>query len=302
MYDSIRMKDVTSLVRSMTGFGRGVTTTKAFQLTVEMRSVNHRFLEVHSRFPKEWMEAEVLTKKTISTKLARGKVDVTVNVKELEQAAQTIAVNTALIEAYAAARQDVAKLAPLAEQWQMSELFSLEGALVQQKDLPTQQVNEAVHQALLEAMDALLAMRETEGAMLKQVLVEQQQALAEEVATITALAPQAVEKYRTRLLERLQSVAGQIDVEERTIAEVAIYAERVDIAEELDRLQSHFVQFAKTLESEQAIGRKLDFIMQEMHREINTIGSKNQSTVVSVAVVQAKTILEKMREQVQNIE
>lgn len=302
MYDSIGMKGVTSLVRSMTGFGRGVTTTKAFQLTVEMRSVNHRFLEVHSRFPKEWMEAEVLTKKIIATKLARGKVDVTVNVKELEQAAQTIAVNTALIEAYATARKDVSKLAPLAEQWQMSELFALEGALVQQKELPAHEINAAVQQALLEALEALVAMRQTEGAMLQQVLLEQQQALAAEVATIAELAPLAVEKYRTRLHERLQLIAGSLDVEERTLAEVAIYAERVDIAEELDRLQSHFAQFTKTMASEGAIGRKLDFIMQEMHREINTIGSKNQSTVVSVAVVQAKTILEKMREQVQNIE
>lgn len=302
MYDSIRMKDVTSLVRSMTGFGRGVTTTKAFQLTIEMRSVNHRFLEVHSRFPKEWMEAEVLTKKMIAAKLARGKVDVTVNVKELTEATQTVAVNTALIEAYAQARTEVAALAPLAAEWQMSELFALEGALIQQKEVPAQEINDAVMTALSAALDALVGMRQTEGAMLQQVLLEQQQALQQEIATIESLAPQAVEKYRTRLVERLAQVTTQVDVDDRIMAEVAIYAERVDIAEELDRLQSHFAQFTKALKSNDAIGRKLDFIMQEMHREINTIGSKNQSTVVSVAVVQAKTILEKMREQVQNIE
>ncbi|QDQ01670.1 YicC family protein [Lysinibacillus fusiformis] len=291
------------MVRSMTGFGRGVTTTRDFQLTVEMRSVNHRFLETHAKFPKEWLEAEIFAKKLITQALSRGKIDVMVYVKDLENVEQSIEINWSLIEAYRKAKEQLASKVPLEEKWTMQELLSLEQALVQEKpQLTPEDLLSAVEEAVTEAINQLIQMREREGQELQEVVLQYKEQLMEQVNQIRSYAPLAVEKYRTRLLERIAEVANGALLEDRLFAEVAIFAERVDISEELDRLDSHFGQLEETLLETISVGRKLDFLMQEIHREINTIGSKNQSTEASAAVVQAKTILEKMREQVQNIE
>lgn len=287
----------------MTGFGRGVTTTRDFQLTVEMRSVNHRFLEIHSKFPKEWLEAEIFAKKLITQALSRGKIDVMVYVKDLENVEQSFDINWSLIEAYRKAKEQLASKVPLEEKWTMQELLSLDQALVQEKpQLTPQDLLDAVEKAVSAALRQLIQMREREGQELQEAVVQYKEQLMEQIEKIRPFSSLAVEKYRTRLLERIAEVTESSILEDRLLAEVGIFAERVDITEELDRLESHFGQFEETLQENVSIGRKLDFLMQEMHREINTIGSKNQSTEASVAVVQAKTILEKMREQVQNIE
>lgn len=287
----------------MTGFGRGVTTTKSFQLTVEIRAVNHRFLELNTKFPKEWMEAEVLAKKMLSDAVSRGKIDVIVFLKELKDAEQTIQINWSLLNAFLRAKEELAQSVAMEEKWTMQEIVSLEQVLqIEKLELEQAQIIEAVQSALTEAISNLLAMREREGKQLQQVMLQYKTELEMEIAQIRTHAPAAVVKYRERLTNRLQELASGQIIEERLLTEVAIFAERIDITEELDRLESHFGQLVETLNEANAIGRKLDFIMQEMNREINTIGSKNQSTVCSAAVVQAKTILEKMREQVQNIE
>lgn len=151
-------------------------------------------------------------------------------------------------------------------------------------------------------MEKLVEMREREGQELKQVLLEYNDELKAQVKFIREHSQDAVKKHREKLTERLAEIADVEEVEDRILAEVAIFADRIDISEELDRLESHFQQLEETLEEPFSIGRKLDFLMQEMLREINTIGSKNQSVIISPVVVQSKTILEKMREQVQNIE
>ncbi len=287
----------------MTGFGRGVTTTKKFQLTVEIRAVNHRFLELNTKFPREWMEAEVLAKKMLSDAVSRGKIDVIIFLKELKDAEQTIQINWPLLNAFLRAKEELAQSVVMEEKWTMQEIVSLEQVLqIEKMELEQTQILEAVHIALTEAIANLLAMREREGGQLQQVMLQYKAELETEIAQIRTHAPVAVDKYRERLVNRLQDIASGQVIEDRLLTEVAIFAERIDITEELDRLESHFGQLVETLTEQNAIGRKLDFIMQEMNREINTIGSKNQSTICSAAVVQAKTILEKMREQVQNIE
>lgn len=287
----------------MTGFGRGVTTTKTFQLTVEVRSVNHRFLEIYTKFPKEWMEAEQLAKKLISQEVLRGKLDVAVHVKSLAESDEVFQINWPLIEAYKKAKAQLADVVPLDASWTMQEVLSLEHALTYEKqEIAIEQLTQAVEDAVGQALTGLVDMRVREGKSLKKVVLQYKDELHAQIRLIREVAPQAVSKYRERLLERIAEIANIDVLEDRLLAEVALFAERVDIAEELDRLESHFEQLTHTLEEHVSIGRKLDFLMQEMHREINTIGSKNQSSEASVAVVQAKTILEKMREQVQNIE
>ena len=287
----------------MTGFGRGVTTTKSHQLTVEVRAVNHRFLEINTKFPKEWMESEVLAKKLLSQALSRGKLDVIIFLKELQTAEQKIEINWPLLEAYRKAKEQLSKNMLMEEKWTMQEIAMLDQVLaIQKEELVHEEVLNAVEQALREAIAQLIGMREREGSELKAVMLQYKKQLQQQVQCIRETSGDAVTKYRERLKQRVEEfTSGQL-LEDRLLTEVALFAERIDITEELDRLESHFHQLEETLEEDIPIGRKLDFLMQEMHREINTIGSKNQSSESSIAVVQAKTILEKMREQVQNIE
>ncbi|MCT6924049.1 MULTISPECIES: YicC/YloC family endoribonuclease [Bacillales] len=291
------------MVRSMTGFGRGVTTTKSYQLTIEVRAVNHRFLEISTKFPKEWMESEVLAKKMLSTAVSRGKLDVLIAVKELQVEEQHVTINWALLEAYIKAKEALSQKIAMQEKWSMQEIAMLDQVLVVEKQEAMQEdFLIAVERAMQEAIENLVQMREREGQELKLVMLQYKEQLQQQIAQIRATSPDAVMKYRERLKARIEEIASGQLLEERLLMEVALFAERVDITEELDRLDSHFGQLEEILQEHGAIGRKLDFLMQEMHREINTIGSKNQSSESSVAVVQAKAILEKMREQVQNIE
>ncbi|NLY78982.1 MAG: YicC family protein [Lysinibacillus sp.] len=291
------------MVRSMTGFGRGVTTTIDYQLTVEIRAVNHRFLEIYTRFPKEWLEAELLAKKIISQYVKRGKLDCLVNLKTMGEEVENFRINWSLIEAYKNAKTELRQVVPIDEGWSMQEVLSLEGALIYEKrELSPEEIASSVESAVREAMEKLVEMRVREGQELKQVLLQYNDELKKQVVFIRDHSQDAVKKYREKLTDRLKEIAKEGEIEERLLAEVALFAERIDISEELDRLESHFVQLEETLEEPFSIGRKLDFLLQEMLREINTVGSKNQSVQISSAVVQAKTILEKMREQVQNIE
>ena len=287
----------------MTGFGRGVATTNSFQLTVEIRAVNHRFLELSTKFPKDWLEAEVVAKKLLSAALSRGKVDVNVYCKELQQPAERVHINWQLLDAFIEAKNQLSSKVPMNDTWSMQEMIMLDKLfIVEKEELQQQELVEAVQIAMEQAIANLLQMREREGEDLRIVMLQYKKQLQQQMDIIRLNADGAVDKYRDKLLERLQQVASGQLLEERLLTEVALFAERIDITEELDRLGSHFQQLEGTLSETVAIGRKLDFLMQEMHREINTIGSKNQSAQCSMAVVQAKTILEKMREQVQNIE
>jgi uncharacterized protein (TIGR00255 family) len=198
---------------------------------------------------------------------------------------------------------DLAESIPLQQEWTMQEILSLDQVLiVEQQEISQAALTEAVEQALADALKGLMNMREQEGAKLDQVLVAHIDELRELIERIRSMSSQSVQKYRDRLKERIEQFTDGQLLDDRLLTEVAIFADRIDISEELDRLQSHFKQFMETLRTNEAIGRKLDFLMQEMHREVNTIGSKNQSAECSMAVVEAKAIVEKMREQVQNIE
>lgn len=287
----------------MTGFGRGVTTTKSYQLTVEVRSVNHRFLEINTKFPKEWMEAELMAKKMLSATLSRGKIDVIVVLKELQQEQQRIEINWSLLRAYIEAKNALSQEIAMNNEWSMQEVASLDQVLiVEQEETAQHDLLESVQHALQQALGNLVQMREREGLELQHVMVQYKEQLQQQIEKIRATSTTAVAKYRERLKSRIEEISSGQLLEDRLLMEVALFAERADITEELDRLESHFGQLAEILLEVGAIGRKLDFLMQEMHREINTIGSKNQAVESSVAVVEAKSILEKMREQVQNIE
>jgi uncharacterized protein (TIGR00255 family) len=286
----------------MTGFGRGIAASNYAQITVEARAVNHRFLELSLKFPKEYMEAEMKAKKMISAYMSRGKIDIYVSIQSLNDAEKKVHLNWPLFEAFEQAKNQIAAKVPL-QQWTMAELLNIDQMLIIEEDkIPVEQIEDLIFDATKQAVEQLITMREREGQELKLVMVQLTNQLQSEMETIRLHSQDAVSKYRQRLLERLMEVSQSDDVDARLLTEVALYAEKVDITEELDRMKSHIAQMFDSLEETESIGRKLDFLMQEMHREINTIGSKNQSTTCSKAIVQAKMILEKLREQVQNIE
>ena len=287
----------------MTGFGRGVTATNNYQLTVEVRSVNHRFLEIQTKFPKEWLEAEVAAKKILSQYALRGKLDVIVNYKYYGNEQMAIQINWPFIEALKATKEQLNDVIQINQQWTMQELYAFEGAFsFEKQQFPADELVESVGNAVKEAAEKLTEMRMQEGKQLKEAIICYNKQLKEFIRRIRHLSGDTVNKYREKLMDRIREIAQMNFVEDRIVTEVAIFAEKLDISEELDRLESHFKQVESTLEETGTIGRKLDFLMQEMHREINTIGSKNQNAEISMLVVESKTVLEKMREQVQNIE
>ncbi|WP_251397168.1 YicC/YloC family endoribonuclease [Ureibacillus chungkukjangi] len=287
----------------MTGFGRGVTATNNYQLTVEIRSVNHRFLEIYTKFPKEWFEAEIATKKQLSQYVKRGKIDVAIDLKTIGNEKLAIQINWPLVEAYQKAKEQLQEVVSIEEKWSMKEILSLENVISYEKqELAPEELMTSIGLAVKEAAEKLVEMRIQEGQQLKQILTSFNRQLKELIHRIRGLSGEAVNKFRDKLIDRIKEIGNLDELEDRLLAEVAIFAEKIDISEELDRLTSHFKQLESTIEESESIGRKLDFLMQEMHREINTIGSKNQNSEISLAVVQSKTILEKMREQVQNIE
>lgn len=287
----------------MTGFGRGVTTSNETQVTVEVRAVNHRFLEMSIKVPKEFIEFEAPMKKIVSSLLGRGKLDIHLAISPLKETYKSVQINWPLMDAYAAAKNELSTKLMMEKNWTMDEVQKIEGVLhIEREEIDTAEIGALVEQATTLAIQNLLAMREREGQELKSVMLQLVDDLMKEMQTISLHAEDAVLKYRERLKERLAEIAQSTELDQRLLTEVALYAERIDITEELDRLQSHIAQLQECLEESVAIGRKVEFILQEMHREMNTIGSKNQSSTCSVAIVQCKLILEKLREQVQNIE
>lgn len=297
------MRGVKTLVRSMTGFGRGIASSDTFHISVEARSVNHRFLEISVKYPRELIELESTLKKHISNYVSRGKLDVYVSFKNTQGAMKQVQLNEPLFHAYEQVKQSIANKGSITTNWTMAELLAIDQMLIEEEQqLPMEEIHQLLLDALSNAMDQLIFMRSQEGQALENVLLQLVEQLQKQIAIIETYRYDAVDKYRERLKTRLQEFTTIDLVDEKIRLEVAMLAEKIDISEELDRLNSHIDQMFDTIKSHGTIGRKLEFIVQEMHREMNTIGSKNQSAACSSAIVEGKMILEKMREQVQNIE
>lgn len=289
---------------SMTGFGRGEVTTEVGTIVVEMKTVNHRYLDIAIRAPKEFNSLEENMRGVIRQALARGRVDVFVRFTPSLEQAPTVTVNLALAKAYLAQVQVLQEEVELQGQLTPRELLEL--PQVVRLDEPVLDP-ELLQVPLVEVTQAALArlteMREQEGWRLVSDMRERLATLTELLAAVAERSPEVVTEYRQKLTQRLQDMLpeGMLD-EARLAQEVALLADRACITEEIVRLRSHFAQFEALLGREEAIGRQLDFLVQEMNREINTIGSKANDAKIARLVVEMKSELEKIREQTQNIE
>ncbi|WP_048817799.1 YicC/YloC family endoribonuclease [Desulforamulus hydrothermalis] len=293
------------MIKSMTGYGRGESCAAGRKFIVELKSVNNRFCEVILRQPKTLSQIEDKIKKRIQERVARGRVDGYISIEETGETTPEVKVDKALAVAYHKAMEELRGCLGISEAISIKDIIALPNVITLEQ--PAENVDEwlaAIEQATDQALDGLLAMRQTEGERLTADILQRAAAIKRlMVEDVAARAPLVVQEYRDKLSQRLAEwLTGGVIDEARLAAEVAIFAERADIAEEIVRLQSHLQQLEQILTEGGPVGRKLDFLVQEMNREINTIGSKANDLVITNAVVNAKSELEKIREQVQNIE
>lgn len=288
---------------SMTGYGRCQVEADGREMTVEVKSVNHRFLDISFRLPRPLSFLDDAVRKGIGARLARGHVDVFVNYVNHRQDAREVRVDTGLALAYRAALSELAGAVGCKDDMTVSEFARLPDVLsVEERAEDQQAVRDLFMKALDGALDMLIAMRAQEGESMKRDMLEKAARIEAIRNQIAERAPLVVTEYRDRLHQRIaQLTEGELD-EARLMTEVAIFADRAAIDEELVRLLSHIAQIRATVEMKEPVGRKLDFLVQELNREVNTIGSKASDTTIAQCVVDAKGEIEKLREQVQNIE
>ncbi|HYF95715.1 MAG TPA: YicC/YloC family endoribonuclease [Symbiobacteriaceae bacterium] len=292
------------LVRSMTGFGRGEAGGDLGRIIVEMKAVNHRFSEVVFRMPRQFAALEEPARKLVQGRVSRGRVDVFVS-WEAAAKARGVKVDKELAIAYYNALMELGGEIGSKSELSLDTLARLPDVLkVEEGEVTAEDLWPSFEAAVAAAVDSLIAMREREGANLKQDLLVRADHIEELGRAVAQRAPQVVDEYRGRLAKRLEDLLGQSGVidPQRLAQEVAIFADRSDITEEIQRLSSHLSQFRSALGGGDAVGRKLDFLVQEIGREINTIGSKANDATITNHVVACKSELEKIREQVQNIE
>lgn len=289
---------------SMTGFGRGEAAGRGYQVTVELKAVNHRFLEVVARLPRTYGGLEDRVRKMIQEKIQRGRIEIHINPVETEEKKRLVKVDKDLALSYDKTLKDLALALETSYETDIYRLAALPEVLkVEEAEVDLEAVWEVWQAALGGALERFETMRRSEGDKLAQDLEKRLKGIGEVVAGIEGRSETLLSEYQQKLSERVQLLLGETVLDEARLAnEVAFFADRVSITEELVRLHSHLHQSAKALQAGEPCGRKLDFLVQEMNREINTIGSKANDLTVTQAVIQVKSELEKIREQVQNIE
>lgn len=294
-------------MKSMTGYGQAVQINDAYELTIELKSVNNRFLDLQIRMPKELNPFESLIRKIAKEKIQRGRVDVFINLTPLKSGNKQISVDWPLLQQLVTELQNGGK-----EHFGIVD-FPVEQVLVKAMeqsdfvtliDQPTEEekLEELVQAVANEAFTQLAASRESEGAGIQKVLIDYGSKVQVLVVELNGFVDEYEADFQQRYQAKLEEYLGNTVDQDRLLTELAILLERGDIHEELDRLSIHIEKLAKLLQATEPVGRELDFLLQEMNREVNTIGSKSSPIQIKDIVVQLKTILEKIREQIQNVE
>jgi len=297
-------------ISSMTGYAVVKRESDAGTLTIELKSVNSRFLDLQFRINDELRSLEPMLREAIMARAARGKVECRLSFGRKEQSESSLAVNDALLAALNTAQHNVLATFSNARPMSVNELLRWPGVL-SESELSQDSLQADVQAALRDTLDAFVISRQREGASLETMLLSRIADIEHIVARITPLVPQAVEQFRQKAIERMQEALGQAvgdgsalptDLQDRIRQEVTLYGIRVDVAEELTRLSGHLTETRAILKKGGQVGKRLDFMMQELNREANTLGSKAAVKELSEASMQMKLLIEQMREQVQNLE
>lgn len=294
------------MAESMTGYGRAEGVIQSTRFLVEMKSVNNRFCDVQIRMPRSLMALEPQMKERISNRLLRGKVDVFISTAESDSEGTTVRVDGSLARAYSEALSEIASVTGRVDDAGASFLSRMPEVLITESvESDPEMLRDALLSILDESIDNIVTMRRIEGEKLKADLLGKAYSLEETLKRVEARSEAVPAEYRTKLTARIEELlgdnAGLYFDENRREAEVVLFADRCAIDEEITRLKSHIGQLRQSLDSEGSIGKRLDFILQEMNREINTIGSKANDLPITNDVLDMKTELEKIREQIQNL-
>ena len=292
------------MIRSMTGYGRAEVLVNGRNILVEIRSVNHRYFEFSCRSPRAYGFLESRLKTYLQGKLSRGKVDVNVSIQTVEGSSASVQVNRELAASYVQALRALEEPLGLRDDLSLSVISRFSDIFTVNKETEDEDAVWAdVLQVADEATGRFVQMRETEGAKMKEDVESRLDFILQAVEQVEARSPKTVEEYRARLYNKMSEVLGNTQIDEqRILTEAALYAEKIAVSEETVRLRSHVGQFRAILAQGGPVGRKLDFLIQECNRETNTIGSKAQDIEIARIVVDTKSEIEKIREQIQNIE
>lgn len=294
------------MIKSMTGYGRAQDTVGSYNVTVELKSVNHRYFEFSSRVPRSYGFIEDKLKNLIGSLVSRGKIECYVSIENIGETESEVILNEKLAEEYLKAYNSLEDKFDLSVEdsyifnalAKNSDLFS-----VRKKAVDEDEVWESVSAVAKTAVEKFISMRENEGIKLREDVMSRADFILSKVAFIEQRSPETVKEYNAKLLDRLKEFLSDIHVDEQRIAtECAIFADKVAVAEETVRLRSHIDQLSEFMDADEPIGRKIDFLVQEMNREANTIGSKAQDVEIARCVIDIKAEIEKIREQIQNIE
>ncbi len=292
------------MLKSMTGYGRAQQIIDGRDITVELKGINHRFFEFNPRVPRSYGYLEDAIKTLFQSRISRGKIDVNISIHHIDTPTEEVAINTELARNYLTALRDAATELGISDDLKISHMTRFNDIFtIQKKEEDEEAIVTAVKQVAAEALERFVLMRQTEGAKLKEDLLEKLASIESAVSVIEKQSAVMADDYRNRLYHKLTELLQDAKIDEqRILTEAAIFAEKTAVDEETVRLKSHIAQFRQLLESDTAVGRKLDFLIQEFNREANTIGSKIQNVEITKIVVEIKSDIEKIREQIQNIE
>ncbi|PYJ11505.1 MAG: YicC family protein [Verrucomicrobia bacterium] len=291
-------------MRSMTGYGRGEVDHGGVKLSVELNSVNRKQSDIVVNLPRDLAELEPRIRQTLNEKISRGRMNVLITLQESPNGARQLALDTALARSYHEAMLTLQKELSAPGEITIGTILQAPGVMRSpEHSIDAAKAWPALQQALGEALGDLIKMREREGKHLAKDLIHRLKVLRKEIKSVRAGYPEVVKKYRGALLERIEKAGLNLPIDdERLLKEVAFFADRSDISEEMTRLESHLAQFAHHLRKNEPVGRTLEFITQEIFRELNTLGAKSNDAAISQHVVACKSELEKIREQIQNLE
>lgn len=292
------------MVRSMTGYGRHQETIDSMNITVEIKSVNHRYFDFSSRTPRIYGFLDEKLKSFVQSKVARGKIECNVQVDNLEDDSVVVEINHSLAKGYVEAFKSLSESYGIDNNLNAGILARFNDVLlIRKEEADEEKIWSAVKAVAETAVDKFILMRKVEGEKLRDDICSRADNILEKVEYVESRSPETVKEYTQKLLTRMNDVLSGVNVDEaRILTEAAIYADKIAVAEETVRLRSHLEQLKGFFESEEAIGRKMDFLVQEINREANTIGSKACDVEIARCVLDIKSEVEKIREQVQNIE
>lgn len=291
------------MIKSMTGYGKSQLSKESREYYIEIKSVNHRYLDINVKLPRiiSYLEEEI--KKYIGSKIQRGKVDIYITFEDSNIKSKDIKINKEIAKLYIQELKELANEENILSNIEVVEISKFPDVLTIKYDEEDEQIKEEMIETLDNALNSLIVMRAIEGNKIEQDLINRLSIIEDKTKQISLLSTGLIQEYVVKLGERIKQLLKSEQIEDSRLAqEVVIYADKCSIEEEVTRLNSHIYQFRNLLYSDEAIGKKLDFLIQEMNREINTIGSKANSLNITNEVINIKTELENIREQVQNIE